>query len=276
MQEDQFTKKSVEYAMANGKLFMCRYCGNISIAVNGVCLCSNCEMPVYTTREALQEKDPAVFSQIGSITDAIKRNDLSSAMVIYDSLSKDTKDPAYLYEKALLCIKQSNIEIEMIEYTKKGFMEDNSDLRDNSAKLISQARGILNEVIKACEPALSNERPPLMPVYLTFMSYLKLSSFKEADYMLGLLNRIDHPFFGSYGRMMLSLNIGKPDTVISESRNLLRPDNFSINALFYIAMAMFDKKDYEKSRAMLEVLKRYIHNRQIDALIYETEQASVL
>lgn len=257
--------RALDYAVKSGRRFACRYCGCESLAVGKVCVCSNCEMPVYPG-------DVHDFAGISQIKDMVEGGDYQDAMKAYDSIYQSSKDPAYLYAEALLCIKQSNLQVAGIRYNREGFMEENATMRDAAAKFASTARGMLNDAINACLPQLKGDRPPLGAAYTTFMCQVKLSNLREAGEASHLLDKIDSEYLGPYSRMVLNLNLNKYDEVVKDAEALLKSDSFSINAIFYIAMAFFDKKNYSESRKLAELLDSYLKSGQLDALKHELDE----
>ncbi|HUC39182.1 MAG TPA: hypothetical protein VL944_03575 [Candidatus Acidoferrum sp.] len=265
--------KALEYAEKNGKRFMCRYCGNVSIAVGQAAVCQNCELPVYTEEAKMKEREPQTFALISDIKEKMDSGNYDAAMAAYDSAYKNGSDAGYLYAEALLCIKQSNAQIDSIKYDRKGFMDENTAMRDNAAKLASKAKALMEAAIKASEPHMMEERPPLPSVYLTFLCNMKLMNLREANDALQKLNKIDS-YLGMYGKMMLDLNLGKQEEAIADAESILKPERFSANALFYIALVLFDKRKYKESKEMVELVRKYIQGREIDTLSSEIEYAT--
>ncbi len=263
---------ALDYAAKNGRLLMCRYCGEESTAIGGIAMCSNCELPVNTEKEALQSNATA-FTAISKIKELMENSDYENAAKEYDAVYKSGKDPSYLYAEALLRIKQSNAQIAGIRYDRKGFMEENTAFRDNGAKLASAARGLLNDTINACTKQMNEERPPLGVVYLAFLCHMKLSNLREAVVLLKVIEGIDSTYTGAYSRMMLDLNLHKPESVIRNAEQLLKPNSFSINALFYIAVALFDMKRYSDAKSIIVMLQPHLQNGQTMALASEIEEA---
>ncbi len=266
--------RALESAVKGGKRFLCQYCASETLTVGSVCVCSNCEMPVYFDADVLRVRSPHTFATISEIKSAIEKNDYDAAIKLYDDLYQNGKDAGYLYAKALLSIKESNSSIAQIRYDRQGFMEENTPLRDGGAKLASSARASLSEVIKACESQLKNEeRPPLGATYLTFICHIKLSNLREASVISSILNKIDSAYLGPYSRMVLSLNLHKPEDTIKNAERLLTQETFSINSLFYIALAKFDRGMYKESKEIVNLLKPYLPSSALDSLSYEITEA---
>lgn len=265
--------RALEFAVKNGRKLMCQYCGDESLAVGRIGVCSSCELPVVSDLEALQA-NTQVFAGIMEIKRLIADNDYDNAAKAYGELYTISKDQAYLYAEALLRIRQSNMQISGIRYDRPGFMEENSTLRDNGARLASIARGLLNDAANACAPQLGEQRAPLGIAYLAFSCHIKLSNLREAAVLQQKIEGIDNSYMGVYSRMVLDINLGKPESAISSAERLLKPESFSINALFYISMALFDMKRYKDSKELLEMLQQHLQNGQTMMLAAEIDAAT--
>ena len=266
---------ALELAAKNGRVLMCQYCGEESIAIGSVGICSNCELPVSMEKEALQSNATA-FAGISKVKELLEGNDYEGAAAEYNAMYKSGNDPSYLYAEALLRIKQSNSQTAGIRYDRKGFMEENAAFRDNAAKLASMARGLLNDTINACAKQINEQRPPLGMVYLAFLCHMKLSNLREAGVLLQTIEGIDSVYIGAYSRMMLDLNLHRPESVILGAERLLKPGSFSINALFYIAVALFDMKKYKEAKNIIGTLQPHLQNGQTMALASEIEAAMLI
>lgn len=265
--------RALESAVKNGRKLMCQYCGEESLAVGRLGMCSSCELPVVSDLETLQASTQS-FAGIMNIKKLIADNDYDNAAEAYGELYTSSKDQAYLYAEALLRIRQSNMQIAGIRYDRPGFMEENSTLRDNGARLASVARGLLNDAVNACTPQLGEQRAPLGVAYLSFSCHVKLSNLREAEVLQQKIQGIDNSYIGIYSRMVLDTNLGKPESVIGNAERLLKPEAFSINALFYISMALFDMKRYKDSKELLEMLQPHIQNGQTMMLAAEIDAAT--
>ncbi len=267
--------RALDNAVKRGSTFLCQYCGERTTSLGSECVCSNCEMPEYSDIDTMKAKNQPLFAALEALTEKIAANDYAAALAAYDSLYANGKDPGYLYAKALALIKQSNYQISMIKYDREGFMEENTSLRDDSARLASGARAALVSAIKACEPLLKDERPPLLPVYVTFLCHIKLGNLMEAGYTQQMLNKIEK-YLGLYAKMMLDSNTGMYSEVLKSVDELLRPESFSSNALFYAALALYGQGKYKESKAIVAALKKQISRGSLDELELEIKDAETI
>lgn len=261
----------MELAEKSGRHTTCNYCGADTLIVGRAGICSCCELPIASDTAAVHGGAQAQ-PDIAKVKELVEANDYDGAANAYDALYKESKDPAYLYAEALLRIRQSNAQISGIRYDRRGFMEENAIMRDNAAKFASAARGLLNDAISACSIYLDEERPPISALYLSFICHIKLSNLREASVLAERINGIDG-YLGAYSRMLLEINLLEPGPALKDAELLLKPDSFSINALFYIAMALFDTKRYGESKAVIEMLQQHMQNGQTMALANEIDAA---
>ncbi len=262
--------RALEFVAKIGRRTTCNYCGADTMIVGHAGICSLCELPLAPGQGGA--RDAHAPQSISKITELAEANDYDGAASAYDALYKESKDPAYLYAEALLRIRQSNSQIAGIRYDRNGFMEENAGLRDNAAKFASAARGLLNDAISACSNYLNEERPPISALYLSFICHMKLSNLREASVLAERINGIDS-YLGTYSRVMLEINLLEPGLALKDAELLLRPDSFSINALFYIAMALFDMKRYGDAGKVVGVLQPHLQSVQLSVLASEIEEA---
>lgn len=264
---------ALENAAKKGDSFMCSYCGEQNFGLGGHCVCSNCELPIFLNADEFKAKNPDMFSSLKEMNEKAAASDYSKTIEVCDKLYGTMKDPAYLYIQALVQIKQSNQQTESIKYDREGFMEDNSRLRDNAAELASASKALLVSAIKDCEASMSEDRPAISSAYLTFLCQIKLSNIRGAAYAQQKVNKIDEKYLGAYSKMMLDANTGEHDDLIKNAEALLKPDSFSSNALFYIALTLFDKHKYPEARELIKAIKQHMNRSSIDALEIEINKA---
>ena len=263
-------------ALKIARPLMCAYCGTETPAIGGAAVCSNCECIAYMDREALQAKDPQLFSDLQEMNSRLGSSDYSGAVSVYDRMISTHKDPSYLYAKALVCIKHSNYGISNIRYDRVGFMEENTALRDAARDLELAAKQFLNSAVAAAAPDMELDKPPLGSSYAAFLSHIKLSDLRAAKYAMECINRVDSGYVGEYAQMVLESNLKRPDSAIRHAEALARPERFSINAFFYLAMALYDKGRYREAKSLAERLKTAIGNSSVDVLLHEIGQQLVI
>jgi tetratricopeptide (TPR) repeat protein len=251
---------------------MCLYCGEETLTTGDIAVCSNCESLVYDTSSALRSKDATLFENLLEIKKGIVANDYDKVLALYDKLIAANKDPAYLYAKALVYIKYSNSQISSIRYDREGFMDENVPLRDTAAKYTSLARATLNESLNVSAVDIAGTKPPLTSVYTTFLCQIKLTDFRGASNTLQIIKNMQNVYVAEYSAMVLESNLRHDDEALKHAEFLLEKGAFSVNAFFYIALALFDKKNYSEARKIADLLKKVMKNNSIDVLLYNIEQ----
>ncbi len=268
--------KSMELALKSGRPLMCTYCGDETLCLNSRGFCSNCEMPVYLDRDSFREKQPSTFQIAVQFADNVNKGLLDEAAKNCDALSQASKDPAYLYEKGLILIKQSNKEVTLISYDRSGFMEENTAHRNNAARFASAARAALIGAIGGEASMPSGTKPAAAAAFVSFLSHIKLSNIREATSLQSTIEKIDPDYYGAYSKMMLELNLGHSDAALECAHKMLVKGSFSINALFYAALALLDKRNYGDAKRIGTMLKGHVPDNAIDLLMKEIAAGSTI
>ena len=255
----------------NGRMLLCDHCGYRTISIGQAAVCSNCELPIFYSENALKASKPIVFSHASKIYSLVSARRFDEARKECDLAYTETGELGYVYYEGLISIMASNDAVDSIEYNKDGFMEENSAFRNTATKEAAAARRYFNFIINAATLA-GNERS--VPPYLLFVSHIKLHNLKEAYEALNLIKSRNTPLLENYAEMMLQINLGSPDSTISAAKKLLSKDAFSVNALYYISEALADKKHYKEARQIALALLDKLPKRQVNRLIWRINSAS--
>lgn len=257
-----------ESKRAAGSL-MCQYCGVETLALGDTCMCSNCESMVTTTRAMLQNKDHVLLDTLDSINRNLGDMKYDVAMPLYDRLVLDRKDPSIMYAAAIAYLKYSNYEIMQIGYAKTGFMEDNTIHRDKAAKLASSAKRLITKSISLANAEISKGNGSLNLVYNRFLAQVKIGSLRGAKDSLGLLQKMDNEYAYGYANMVFEARMERYDNALKIAETLTTQKSFSINAFYYIGLALFKKGKIKEAKTVLGALNGILKSSNLEALIFE-------
>ena len=265
----------LQSALKQSKLFFCTYCGAETPAVGGMCMCSNCESFVYMDRALAESKDSSLVGLLQSISEKVKNLDYDGAIAAYDTIIASNKDPNYFYAKSLIYIKYSNHVISQIRYDRDGFMEENTALRDRGAALMLTAKSLLNWAVYNAMPDMKDDKLSLNAAYMAFLAYIKLSDLKAAQHMLQKVKVFDSNYVGRYADVVLESNTEsqtREEKLLAKAEALTSAKCFSINAFYYIALCLYDKRNYKECRELATHLKEVMSNSSIDYLIRKSDE----
>ncbi len=265
--------RAIELISRNGRPLFCAYCGTETPSIGGSGMCANCELPLSASMDAVRASKPTQFSYASQISSKTSAGDYDGASKLCDAAYSDTKDSGYMYTKGIIYTKWSNDEAARISYDRSGFMEENTVHRSKATGFAAQARAAFAYVIS--QAAHSDSSTSADP-YLIFLCQLKLHNLREAAEELKIIKKSGKPMQEAYAMMMLELNTGNPEAALKASDLLLKPDLFSINALYYVAEALADKKDYNTSRKLALELMGKLPKAKLKSLIWRIDKASTI
>jgi hypothetical protein len=255
------------------KLF-CAYCGAQTPAGSAEGLCSGCESPVYYTLDEVRATSPAIIDVLGRINDAIAKNGYDAASADYEKLMAGNKDDANLfYVAGLFYIKYSNYEVSRINYKLPGFMEQNSAQRHRANDLTSKARLLLNRAVYISDAAVAMGNDALRQTYIRFLCSIKLQKLREAKGSLEKIKGMGDRTLASYAELVLRTNAGEYDYVIGHAKELISAQDFVPNAAFYLSAALFKKRMYGESEAVVKALDDQLATSNVRELLGEIARA---
>ncbi len=255
----------LKFVESANKKFQCIYCGTETYILNNIGICSNCENIISLPNSVLITKDPDAVNKISEISQNLskenaKEEEFENAIKIYDELIATKKHSGYLYAKALLLIKYSNYNSDQINYDRQGFMEENSKYNEKAIQLISNSKLLLYKIIATCNANIINNINSVNEIYLMFLSYIKLNNLKSAQTSLNLIKRFNENYISEYAQLIFNISSKNFKDAETNAENLLKQNNFSINALFYYSFILFNKNKFKQSKIILNILERYINN----------------
>lgn len=255
---------------------MCMYCGLETPALGDMAICSNCENIVYMNRSSLAKREQDLISKLDSINESINKSDFHVAISTYDKIVSERLEPTFLYAEALLYIKYSNYEISQISYDKPGFMDENTKRRDSATKQASTAKKFLEKAIFMARTEIAAGNASLNTVYALFLAQRKIGNMRGAREAMELLDRLGKEFITGYVSMVYETEMKNFDKAIAHAESLVGQNDFSINAFYYIAYALFKKGKRNDAKILLETLKPSIASRNVEALINDIDSLSTI
>lgn len=252
-----------------GALFMCEYCGIETPALESQCICSNCESLVSSTRAILEKKDHILLDALDSINNSIANSDYDAALSIYERIIAERKEPSLMYAAAIAYLKYSNHEITKIGYMSMGFMEENTRHRDKAAKLVSSAKKLLTKSIGMANAEMAKGNRPVNLVYNRFLAQIKMGGVKGAQETVGMLEKMGNEYVYDYAAMVFEARMERYGKVITMAEKLTKEKSFSLNAFYYIGLALFKTGKMRDAKEVLEALNGILKSSNLEALIFE-------
>ena len=250
---------------ASASNLMCRSCGLITPSIGQLGICHNCESAISMGRDMLVKRSPDLVAALDDINAKLDANMYDEALAAYDELIKKDAEPSLVYAEALAYSRRSNYEVAQISYDRPGFMEENAEHRGNAARYAATARMLFNKAASQCRAALAGGESPSSR-YTAFMSYVKLGDYKAARAMLGEMADSGNDYVHEYAAMVFCSATGRFDEMLGHAEELTKPGSFSINAFFYIALALLKNHDKKQALRLLGALKKHVDSDAIRAL----------
>ncbi len=231
--------------------FVCRACGNaVESGDAGGGICGFCALFSHTTPADL-EKEPEIRQLLADLHASLQSKAWEEAVKTADAMAaKNTPD--LLYGAGVAYFAYSDAEYSNTEYNLHGYMEENSDHRENGVHLSYKARQYLEGAIWACKND-TNSATDERTSYMKFMASMKLGKLEDMQTYLSEINAK-----GTDTIMMKYANMA----YYSYSNDLLRSNKLAesligsgiVTALYYIARNMVRKRKYKAAKKTLEGL----------------------
>jgi tetratricopeptide (TPR) repeat protein len=257
--------------MKSYSLLMCEYCGveTFNSVSAKLCICSNCESIIVTTKAMLEKKDGSLVDNLTKINRSVGEFKFDDTIALYDKMIAEKKDPSLMYAEAIAYLKYSNYEITQIGYAKPGFMEDNTVHRDRAAKFASTAKKLLTKSISIANAEMAKGNRSLNLVYNRFLAQVKLGGVKGAKESVEILEKMGNEYVYDYAYMVFEARMEKYDNTLKVADKLTKDDNFSVNAFYYIGLALFKKGNMKDAKTVLQSLNWVLKSTNLEALIFE-------
>ena len=106
---------------------------------------------------------------------------------------------------------------------------------------------------------------------MTFLCELKLGRLKASKSSLISLQKLGNLYVYYYASMMFEARMENYDELIKMAGNLTEGEFFSVNALYYVGLALFKKHNYADAKELLEVVNKFLKSDNVAALLFETD-----
>ena len=257
--------------LKSSSLFVCAQCGTETVALGGMCMCSNCESIATDTRSVLKAKDHVLLDALEKLNASIESNDYASAISVYDSLVAERKSPFLMYAQALLYMKYSNHEIGQIGYENPGFMEGNAVHRQNASKFASLSKKLLTKSIHTSKKEIEGGAASPSLSYNLFLSQIKLGMMRAASATVNDISKLGNSYVYNYALMVFKARREHYDQMIKLAENLANADSFSLNAFYYIGLGFFKKGKYKQAKSILSSIEGLMKSGNLEALMFEID-----
>lgn len=262
--------RMLENSKKSCTMLMCEYCGTETPSIGSMCMCSNCECLVTTGRTVLEKKDHLLLDALDRINASVGVDKYDDAISIYTGLIAEKRLPMLMYAAAITYTKYSNYEITKIGYMQPGFMEENTLHRDKAAKLVSSAKRLLTKSISVSNAEIKGGGSFDM-IYGRFLAQMKMGSIKGAKNSVDMLEKAGNEYVYDYARMVFESRMEKYDNVMRSAETLMGNERFSVNAFYYIGLALFKKRKIKEARQVLQPLNGLLKSGNLDALLFEVD-----
>ena len=271
MAEDYYIGAMERFLKVSRRLY-CRYCGAESLAIGHFGICRVCEAPLSQRKAEVSASDHSIVESGDAIWGAISKGDMAAALTTVDARIGAHEEPGFLIAGGLFYIRASNEELKKIRYDLDGFMEENAVHRENSEKMMLNAKTLLNKAVKLSEKHIGNEGGMAMS-YLPFLAELKLGHLKGAMHYMKGIKADENIYLKDYAQMLLHAHMKKGEPLMEHCDRMIRDGKVGLNLFYYIGYALFLKKAYSDSKAVLARLSRIGGIEAADMLIEDMEKA---
>ncbi len=250
----------------SAKAIMCGYCGNENYSDSDLWVCSHCENPNQASLITISLNDPVLMGAIASTNKLLQQNYVRGALAEYEKVTKNYADPGFIYYYALLHIQASNYEVSQIRYDRKGFMEENATHRSAASDFASKARRLLFKTAVVCQKNMAeDQKNPLLP-FVLFMASVKLGNLRTAKRAVEQLSQLESPLLLKYADMLYNMELGKYDIAASRALEMTKKGFMSINAFYYISLALLKVGRIDMAQTLLGAYGKYVQNNSVNAL----------
>ena len=220
----------------------CGFCGSqVFLTAKNEGVCNFCE--AYIPSETPAKYKPAL-SEIQKLIDLGKIEDAKAKA---DAIISGNMDPSLLYGAANIYSFISDFKYYDLNYSRKGFMEENSANIYYSLDMTSKSKEMFYKAIKTTlgtEGSLNSTQS----LYLLSMSNLKLKNSIEAIKYISMMKE-DPSLPKEYSRMVYSIET-KNKEAYERIASLISKGN--ANAIYYLAKYYVNNKKLEEAKLILE------------------------
>jgi len=268
-------KKYSEYLekFATAKALFCTSCGTETPALGSSSFCSSCENMVDSTLESVTSSAPNLSRAVAEIKNLVDGGDFDGAIAAYKGLDPKMEDASLLYAQALVYIRYSNSVLGSVNYTKEGFMYENTDIRDKSLALISLSKRMLARAIVLLTDSIS-KASNYRQSYLLFLCQMKFDKLRGAVESMAALDKSGQVAIASYARLLFDAKTGELRDMAMQLQKLETGGTIFLNALFYYAYLDLKEARHGAARIKLAGLSQYAESHSVEALMEEIKNAA--
>ncbi len=235
---------SLESLSKTASIVECNNCGSKTLANGAVSICNFCELAVMSNMEHTSNAE--LFKGISILID---KGMIAEALSSLNDLSKSISDPISVYIIGVFYEFISNYKYNDINYSRAGFMEENSSNIYFSLDMISKAKEQYFKTLSLISKATSKGSDTL---YLEFITNIKLKRSFNAKLCLKELNsHKTGESYNAYSNMIYA--------IISKNKNIelfINPviKRGEVNVFYYIAKYFAENKKIEDAVLLLSEL----------------------
>jgi tetratricopeptide (TPR) repeat protein len=248
------------------KRMTCVYCGTDTPIIDGKGICSWCENLILREVGAMEKLESMHLDRLGDISTGIAKGKFDDVMKIYDGIETTSKEPGFPYAHGLALVAYSNQVTSMIEYNRKGFMEENIVYRDKAAALYSTARLKFNRAISLSDTNLWNGERANEMLYTSFLAQIKLGKLKAAQFAIESIKNLGDVYLWAYSDMIMAVALEKYEEALKHALGLTEEKHFSANAYYYIAFCLFKKRQYKDAEMVASKLSGIVSTAALSSL----------
>lgn len=249
--------------------FDCQFCGSsLALDNENEGICQFCEGYIFT--KGYQYASSA--EKFADIHKMIQYGRVEEAKTALDTLTAKSTDYAFLYGAANIYKLISDLKYHDLNYSRQGFMEENSSNIYYSLDVVAKTKEMFYKVIALING--SQNRSPGSDMLL-FLSYMKLKRHVDAGKTLGSLAAAEQSLEKQYFEMMYSAETDAKDSY-GRIRALVSKGNY--NAIYYLAKYYAKKRNLDAAKRILDKLNPKIRmpmaiflSQEVDRLIEETK-----
>lgn len=259
-------RRLLDAAKRSHQPVVCPYCGEETLSGGGTTFCSNCECLLAQAEGAAIPKSHEALDQIRS---ASAKGDYDTILYTYTELEKVSPIPQLWYCHGLAYVEYSNSFVVSIRYDRPGFMEENARLRDNSFKMLAEAKRMFAKAAYHSEKAISDGNMAVELRHTMFLCLLRIGEPRRArqvmdGYVIGTPAALT-----GYSDLLLYLSSMEYRQASAIAEKLARAEDAPINAFYYLAFLAFKSGRPKDALLMIDALEGVIDPVKLQRLAAE-------
>ncbi len=229
--------------------------------------CQFCESYVPHTKEGA---GTSKFAEIHSMLDAHKTEEARNSL---DAITAHSSDPTLLFAAAHFYRIISDYRYYDLDYSRKGFMEENSSNIYASLEMTSKSKEMFYKSLKLASD-LMKDSPSEQLLYMNFISYIRLRRVTDAGRVLFSMKPSRNDRILPYAHMLYWVEAEKPG---ARKEAIAMVEKGNVNAIYHLARCYAREKKLAEAKGILERLTMKVRMpdavfllHRIDRLLEET------